>query len=94
MDRYRDSFFAEPVLNTQEWKFDKSKAEPGNEYNTGEPDQKNHGAADGKGVNRPKEIEIDAKKRQMGEICAIGNSAKEDERLEIQNGWSSSLQTA
>jgi hypothetical protein len=79
------------VLNAQERKLDKSEAEPGNEYDIGEPDYENHEPANRKGIDRSKIVNVDAKERHMGQICAVRNPAEENERWKIQKGWSSSL---
>jgi len=84
LGRGRDSPSSKPVLYSQERQFDKSKAELGDDYDTGKPDYKNHKSAKGKCVNWPEKIKIDAKNRKMGEIRAVGNPPEENERLKIQ----------
>jgi len=80
----RESLFpSEPVLKSQEWKLDKAKAQPGDNYNVGKPNQEDHQAAKRKCVDRLKIVEIYTKEWRVGQVCAVGNPTEEDEGRKI-----------
>src|SRR6266480_2296604 len=83
---------SKPVFNAQERQLDKSKTEPGHEYDAGEPDYENHQPANRERIDRREVVHVDAKERQVGKIRAVRNPAEKNERRKIQNGRRSSLQ--
>src|SRR5438067_13221478 len=83
---------SKPVLKAQERQLDKSKTEPGDEYDAGEPDYENHQPANRERIDRLEVVHVDAKERQVGKIRAVRNPAEKNERRKIQNERSSSLQ--